>query len=665
MPDNTPTHNASNATDAHGALHHPRETILLLSFTDRDALASDLTQAGFRVVAARRTQGLAKRFVALDCDLVVLDARAAIDQAIVAAQMLASHVAARDARILLLYDRADAERLSAFTQSGISAMLPAPWHGQELALAIALARRQGRPAADPHQPVRQLWWHAALADGVIHIDSASDRSFADLIGLTRLQLRSFLRRSLPGDRHRAIAALRQLLRRGGYTAFSHRLSAGPDCVTIIHHLSLNGQHLIGHIEWQSAPNAVPNADGMPGARRLPSLAEALRALRLAAADKLHRPMVVGCALHGIADMRTQQGDDAANALVEHVAHSFVHALRGDFAQAVTLCSVDIDGFAMVYADPADPDRAEMEARLTATALELALVRPAHPDLTLLIGCDHRVAGRSADQIAASLRRHLHAAVKGVGSVELPSDLSFNDVDVRFQPQFSVADGRMVGAEALARWNHPRLGLLGGATLFAAAVASGRQAQLSHHIWASAMRAMAGWPAAMAHLRIALNATSTDIGVTGAAGQLLDMARGHGIAPTRLTIEVTEGAAIASPQAAAETLHMLRAAGVHVALDDFGTGYSGLAWLRQLPVDYIKVDAAFTRDAADSDRAASLLRGIVEHARTRSIDVLAEGVEDEQQLAVIADMGCRWFQGYLRAPALDIEEFVRLALGGRL
>jgi EAL domain-containing protein (putative c-di-GMP-specific phosphodiesterase class I) len=169
--------------------------------------------------------------------------------------------------------------------------------------------------------------------------------------------------------------------------------------------------------------------------------------------------------------------------------------------------------------------------------------------------------------------------------------------------------------------------------------------------------MAGWPASMAGLRVALNLTAADLAEPRMAAELLALAADAGVAPTRLTVEVTESAIIERLDSAAETLTALRAAGMHAALDDFGSGYSGLAWLKRLPVDYIKIDSRFVRDAASDARGRTLLRGVVDLAGALDLGVLAEGVENEAQRTRLRDLGCRWYQGWLRAPALDSADLV--------
>ena len=183
-----------------------------------------------------------------------------------------------------------------------------------------------------------------------------------------------------------------------------------------------------------------------------------------------------------------------------------------------------------------------------------------------------------------------------------------------------------------------------------------------------LQSMAGWPAALRSTRVALNITAADVAAPEMADELIAMAAAAGIDCARLTVEVTEAALIERLDMAAQSLARLRAAGMHAALDDFGTGYSGLAWLRQLPVDYIKIDSGFARDASGGERERTVLRGVIDIARALDLDVLAEGVESEEQRERLKALGCRWYQGYLRSPALGDSAFVAYAdgaMGNRL
>lgn len=242
---------------------------------------------------------------------------------------------------------------------------------------------------------------------------------------------------------------------------------------------------------------------------------------------------------------------------------------------------------------------------------------------------HCSRGRSAARLEADLMGALHR----------------EEIAILYQPQFRVAGGALAGAEALARWEHPAMGRIGASTLFAVAERADQMAPLSQAIAGAAMAGARGW---RAPLRLSLNVTADDFAVPDFAQGLLQRAADAGFDPERLTIEITEQTLIADFEACATALRRLADRGVAVALDDFGTGFSNFRTLKALPLDTLKLDRSLVRDVAGDGRDRAILAAMVAMSRALSLTVVAEGVETEAQLAVLADEGVDLFQGFLRA-----------------
>jgi diguanylate cyclase (GGDEF)-like protein len=255
-----------------------------------------------------------------------------------------------------------------------------------------------------------------------------------------------------------------------------------------------------------------------------------------------------------------------------------------------------------------------------------------------------LVGEAAD--AQEISRSLHA--------DLRSALTNDEIDVLFQPQVGVSGGHIEGVEALARWHHPRHGVIGAVTLFAVAEQSDYVVELSAHIQRQALNVAANWPASLSHLRMSLNVTAADLARPRFARTFQALIDESGFPRARLTIEVTESSVMADIDAAAKVLAQFRASGCRVAIDDFGTGYSSLAWLKSLPADYLKLDKALAGDILGGDRDAVVIRAVVGMARSLGLTVIAEGVETEGQLALLAREGCTLYQGFLCAPPLSVE-----------
>ena len=243
--------------------------------------------------------------------------------------------------------------------------------------------------------------------------------------------------------------------------------------------------------------------------------------------------------------------------------------------------------------------------------------------------------------------------------DLRAAMDARQIELRFQPQAAMADGRITGVEALARWRHHRLGELGAERLFAAAARAALLPVLSRHIQTTALAEIAEWPPSLAHLRVAINVTAADLARSDFADDFLGQAAALNLDPHRLTLEITEHDLIANLDAAAAVLGELRALGVRTALDDFGTGYSGIAYLKALPLDYLKIDSRLAADIIGTPREQIVVRHVIAMARELGLAVIAEGVETEVHLAALAEAGCASYQGYLCAEPLTGAVLVEL------
>lgn len=303
-----------------------------------------------------------------------------------------------------------------------------------------------------------------------------------------------------------------------------------------------------------------------------------------------------------------------------------------------------------------------------TALDAALARPFRvADTRAVLGCRFGVAQRQpGDDAAALLRRAsealaeakasdgsvLHVALPdGVApidalAIDLHHAIERDEIDLRWQPQVEIASGRITGVEALARWNHRTLGPLGADTLFDAADRADLGIALSDHIQRLVLARAVAWPEVLGTLRVSLNLTAADITRPGFAALFLARIDESGFPRGRLTVEITETGLIEDLAAASALLAELRGAGCRVAIDDFGTGYSSLAYLKSLPLDYVKIDKSLVRDIDGSARDRVVVAGAITMARSLGLAVVAEGVETPSQLELLAAGGCSLYQGFL-------------------
>jgi EAL domain-containing protein (putative c-di-GMP-specific phosphodiesterase class I)/GGDEF domain-containing protein len=233
----------------------------------------------------------------------------------------------------------------------------------------------------------------------------------------------------------------------------------------------------------------------------------------------------------------------------------------------------------------------------------------------------------------------------------------DEIEVLYQPQFSLPDDKLAGAEALARWNHPVLGRIGASALFSIAERAGQTAPLSRHIARAALAGARGWPE---HLRLSLNVTPADLAVAQFGQGLLGIVAESDFPPGRLTLELTEQAILADIQLAGRTLREIATQGIRIGLDDFGAGFCNFRYLKLLPLHYLKLDRSMVSGIVEDARDLAVLRAIVAMAKALDLTVIAEGVESEGQRLLVAAEGCDLYQGFLRAQPMSAKDFRALA-----
>jgi len=361
----------------------------------------------------------------------------------------------------------------------------------------------------------------------------------------------------------------------------------------------------------------------------------------------------------LARINHSAGTETGNALLEEVARRLENFAGDEFGPGAVVGRLTGPRFVIVPALPLSLAALHAQER----ALHVALAEPMVGDpngrvairiATALITRDEPIADQlrmASDQLARPASARDGAMVKAA--------LAHGEVAIFYQPQYDVASGAMVGVEALLRWRHPELGLLGAGPLVTAARAARMERELTEHAHRLALAEIANWPKALGRLRISLNITAADLGDPDFADRFAAMASRAKVDPDRLTLELTEQAMLSDPASAASQLSQIRALGSAIAIDDFGTGYSSLSLLARLPIDYLKIDSGFTRSIDGSDRDRIVVRAIVDLARALGLLVVAEGVENEGQLARLSEIGVAMWQGFLKSGPVPGEELVDL------
>ncbi|MEO1059879.1 MAG: EAL domain-containing protein [Actinomycetota bacterium] len=241
------------------------------------------------------------------------------------------------------------------------------------------------------------------------------------------------------------------------------------------------------------------------------------------------------------------------------------------------------------------------------------------------------------------------AIAGAGRMtllaELPAAIERSELFVHFQPQVSLQDGRVTGAEALVRWIHPQLGHVPPARFVS--VAEGTQAidLLTDFVLRTSLGHAAAWADAGHDLVTAVNVSARNIQDPAFVKVMRLCIAEAGVSPERIEIEITEHMLMSDLPRASLVLQQLREMGVTIALDDFGTGYSSLTVLRNMPIDRIKLDRTYVTNLARNVGDMYIVRAMVQLSHDLGLSILAEGVEDEETLHLLAELGCDAAQGY--------------------
>jgi diguanylate cyclase (GGDEF)-like protein len=253
---------------------------------------------------------------------------------------------------------------------------------------------------------------------------------------------------------------------------------------------------------------------------------------------------------------------------------------------------------------------------------------------------------------------LHAAMLQRSTLErdLRRALTADEFELYLQPVIDSATGRMKGAEALIRWNRPGHGVVLPGEFIEFAEESWLIVEIGRVVLDKACRLLAHWATQGRDLSLAVNVAGRHLAEGNLATDVRDALARHGALADRLELELTESHLVTDLENAAIVLAELRKIGVHVALDDFGTGFSSINYLRQLPIDTMKIDGSYVGELGETQQANSVLASLIHLAGSLDLDVVAEGVETDSQAEHLRSLGCPKLQGYLIGRPMPAAEF---------
>lgn len=237
--------------------------------------------------------------------------------------------------------------------------------------------------------------------------------------------------------------------------------------------------------------------------------------------------------------------------------------------------------------------------------------------------------------------------------------------LHYQPKIELHSGRVVGAEALVRWQKPGTGWVYPSAFIPVAEDSGLIVPLSKWVLAEACHQAQSWQAAgLPAIRMSVNTSAIDFRQRDFVAGIEQILQQTGMRPQLLELEITEGVLMQNVETTMTALNRLKTLGVRLAIDDFGTGYSSLSYLRRFPIDVLKIDQSFIRGLSNDTSDAALVGAIISLGKSLDLNVIAEGIETEEQLAFLKAHQCEEGQGYYFSKALPADAFARLLVASR-
>jgi EAL domain-containing protein (putative c-di-GMP-specific phosphodiesterase class I) len=241
--------------------------------------------------------------------------------------------------------------------------------------------------------------------------------------------------------------------------------------------------------------------------------------------------------------------------------------------------------------------------------------------------------------------------------QLRHAIDHSQLDLVFQPQFDLRTGKIVGVEALLRWPHPERGMLVPEEFLPLVRRHGLMGRVNDFVLSGALDEAMRWRSAGADLPVGVNLSAPAIADLSLPDRISRELRSRGLTATAVTVEVTEDVIVSNSDSARIVLNQLRESGTRVSIDDFGSGYSALSYLRDLPVDEVKLDRSFISSILFDGRAAAVVSAVVELAHSLGLTAVAEGVENAATADRLRELGCDVGQGFYFSAPLTADDML--------
>ncbi len=430
-------------------------------------------------------------------------------------------------------------------------------------------------------------------------------------------------------------------------------------------------------EREATARHIANHDaltGLPNRRMLESEMQRFADLT----QRSGMPVAIACIdIDRFKDINDTLGHSAGDQLIRGLAAR----LRAEITEEDFLARLGGDEFAVLRRCNSDAEAQDLISIIRACMREPFLVNGALIETNASVGLAMCDAGRSFEDVLREADIALYEAkARGRGcdvrfettmsqkiekrrmiEVDLRQAIAQRELTVVYQPIVEAHTGQITSVEALVRWNSERHGPIGPDVFIPIAEEAGLMADLGRLVIERAISDARRWP----QLQTAINVSAAQLRATSILEDLMEPTRRFGISASQITIEITESVLMANDEHTARILKTLKDEGFALALDDFGTGYSSLSYIRDFPFDKLKIDRSFIHGVANSERALAIIQAVANFGSILGKDIVAEGVETEQEMQAMQRTGCTHLQGYLFSKPVPAEHIEAMIAVGRL
>lgn len=676
--------------------------ILLISKRYGREIAFALEQSGRKAQVADPAVDAGRVYRDSAAFIAIVDARGALETGLAKVEELNPQVAERRGALLVLLSRNDYRALDRVYDAGATHYLVSPFGDDQLDSALRFAERtirrmraSGTEAALAHAQdylARTPRWRWEVGSDEVRLND----DLVEMLGLppgrNQISVGDAFHMLPASEFARVRRSFRPLLDAGVAGSVDHGIQIGDRQGRLAHHIQPvydEAKELVGLsatvedvLEAANQRRLSRHYDPLTGLATLHSARARLDEALLEDREPQTGAVAVLIGISRFDQVNASFGRRVADMLLQAVARRLRRLIDERGLEDLMIARLGGAEIAVLFFGPIQLNQGVFFSQLAAKIFEKPFIIEGN---SIHLACRVGIAASepsmtSADELLQAASSALSSArelgpnafqVYLSGTANDPVRLASLEQSVReamqegrlelwYQPQVNASTNRIIGFEALLRFEHPVYGPLAAETLLGTAERGEFAVEFGRAILRQALTDAANWPASLGDQRLSVNVTAADMHDTEFVTSLLQSLEQTGFPPGRLTLEITEGALVEDLKRTADMLTAIKQRDIRIAIDDFGTGYSSLAYLKALPLDLLKIDKQIASDITGETRDKIIVRGVVDMARSLGMTVIAEGVETEAQLDLLIRAGCNAYQGFLCAGALapsDLPGFV--------